>query len=918
MAAASHPPVDIAAQGKKLSSNVSVDSRPARRVDNLDGGFDSDPTETREWIESLESVIRTCGQERAAFILQKLDEYARAEQLRVQSARYSAYQNSIPLAEQAEYPGNIELEERITSIVRWNALAMVVRANKAHGELGGHIASFASAAEIFETGFNHFFRAAKDSHGDLVYFQPHSAPGVYARAYLENRLSEEQLANFRREVSGVGLSSYPHPWLMPDFWQFPTGSMGLGPINSIYQARFMRYLEHRGQLEPGNRRVWGIFGDGEMDEPESLAALSLAARENLDNLTFVINCNLQRLDGPVRGNGQIIQELESLFSGCGWNVLKVLWGSEWDELFRKDKRGALARLFSETTDGQFQNLGAKDGAYNLEHFFALDEGLRRLTAHMTADEIGELRRGGHDVRKLYAAMRSAVAHIGSPTVILAKTKKGFGMGRAGESRMNAHQQKKLDIKSLLEYRDRFELPISDEQVARLSFYRPDATSEELQYLLDRRRELGGFLPSRARGARRLASPELARYGRFALNPNGKPMSTTMGIVRLLSQLLKDSELGPAIVPIVADEARTFGIDGLFRQIGIYSPRGQQYEAEDSGSLLCYRESSDGQLLQEGISEAGALSSWIAAATSYTVHGQPKLPFYIFYSMFGFQRVGDLIWAAADQRARGFLIGATAGRTTLGGEGLQHQDGSSPLVAATVPNCRSYDPAFACEAAVIIDYGIRQMMQQGEDVFYYLTAMNESYPQPNLVPGSEDDIVRGMYKFRDVSAADHGRRVRLLGSGAILQEVVSAAELLADDWDVTCEIWSVTSYSMLADEAKAVERWNRLHPAEASRQSHVEVCLRGDTPVVAASDYVRAHASMIAPYIRAPFTVLGTDGFGRSDTRQALRAFFEVDRYHVAVSALHALSKQKKVDASLVAEAIEKYEIELQSPPPWSR
>ena len=895
---------------------------------------DSDPLETRDWLDALASVAAAAGPERAAFLLDKLRAEADRLGVAARGPAFSAYRNTIPLERQEPHPGNVALEERITGIIRWNALAMVVRANKAYGELGGHIASFASAAELFETGFNHFFRAASEGReADLVYFQPHSVPGLYARAFLEGRLSEEQLAHYRQETGGRGLCSYPHPWLMPDFWQFPTGSMGIGPINSIYQARFMRYLEHRGLASMGDRHVWGIFGDGEMDEPESIGALTLAAREKLDNLTFIVNCNLQRLDGPVRGNGQIIQELEALFAGAGWNVVKVLWGSDWDPLFARDRSHALLRRFARTVDGQYQTLGANDGKYNQERFFALDPELRALVAHMSHEEIDALKRGGHDFRKLYAAFAAARAHRGQPTVILAKTKKGYGMGRAGESRMTAHQEKKLDLAALQEFRDRFDLPLGDEDLAALRFYRPARESEELSYLRQRRASLGGPMPSRRRSAPPLPIPPLESYAGFALHADGKAMSTTMAVVRLLGNLLRDKALAPRLVPIVADEARTFGMASLFRQIGIYSPSGQLYEPEDAGSLLSYRESLDGQLLEEGITEAGAISSWTAAATAYSVHGLAMLPFYIYYSMFGFQRVGDLIWAAADQRARGFLIGATAGRTTLGGEGLQHQDGSSHVFAATIPNCRAYDPAFAGEMAVILDHGMRQMMQRGEDVFYYVTAMNENYANPSLPAGAESGVIRGMYLFNGASRpaeagaasaanANEGSSsqpsARLLGSGAILREVTAAAELLRNDWNLAADVWSVTSFSELAREAREVERWNRMHPLETPRRSHVEECLSGDAPIVAATDYVRAYPQLIASYLDARYVTLGTDGFGRSDTRVALREFFEVDRHHVVVATLDALAAEGRLQRDVVAKAIERYGLDATAGSPWTR
>jgi pyruvate dehydrogenase E1 component len=902
-------------------TEVPVDTRTAATADNLLHStrvslVDADPDETREWLDALEDVVRVAGHDRALALLRLLEEQAQQRGIVANVPPYSAYRNTIPVEQQTPYPGDLALEERITSIIRWNALAMVVRANVAYGELGGHIGSYASAAEIFEVGFNHFFRADEGRGGDLVFFQPHSAPGVYARAFLEGRLSESHLANYRQEVRGGGLSSYPHPWLMPEFWQFPTGSMGLGPISAIYQARFMRYLRERGIADTSGRRVWGVFGDGEMDEPESIGALTLAAREKLDNLTFVINCNLQRLDGPVRGNGQIIQELESLFSGAGWNVIKVLWGSDWDPLFARDTTHSLLRAFADTPDGEYQTLGAKDGRYNFEHFFSRAPELREIVATMTEAEIDALRRGGHDFRKLHAAFRAATLHQERPTVILAKTKKGFGMGQAGESRMTVHQQKKLDVEALLEFRDRFSLPLTDDDVAALKFLRPSESSPEMAYLRERRAALGGALPARRRRSGTVAVPDLAAYAQFALSADGKEMSTTMAAVRLLSGLLKDKALGPRIVPIVADEARTFGMANLFRQIGIYSSSGQQYEPEDAGSMLYYREARDGQLLEEGITEAGALSSWTAAATSYSVHGEPMLPFYIYYSMFGFQRVGDLIWAAADQRARGFLLGATAGRTTLGGEGLQHQDGSSHVIAAMTPNCRAYDPAFACELAVILDHGMRRMMERYADEFYYVTVMNENYAQPSLPEGVEGDVIKGMYRLQSTQPAAAKGHLRLLGSGAILREVIAAADLLAKDWGIGSDVYSVTSFSELARDAREVERWNRLHPEQTPRRSHVDAMLDGTAPVVAATDYVRAYPQLIAPYARARFVALGTDGFGRSDTRSALRRFFEVDRSQVAIAALEALVREGTLASRVVAQAIDRYGVDAGAVPPW--
>lgn len=886
---------------------------PPRKAVNAD----QDAVETADWLASLGSLHRSAGAERVRYILAALDRRAKELGVLPDSPPFSPYRNSIPLEQQKPYPGDIAIETRLTAIIRWNALAMVVRANKAYGELGGHVASYASAAEIFEVGFNHFFRASSsESEGDLVYFQPHSSPGVYARAHLEGRLSDENLKLYRQELSGPGLSSYPHPWLMPEFWQVPSASMGLGPISAIYQARFMKYLQHRGLVQTAGRHVWGVFGDGEMDEPESIAGLALAARENLDNLTFVVNCNLQRLDGPVRGNGQVIQELESLFQGAGWNVIKVLWGSDWDDIFARDSKHALLRKFADTVDGKYQTLGAKDGAYNLANFFSEDPEVRALVAHMSDADIDGLKRGGHDFKKLFAAFAAAKDMKGRPTVILAKTKKGYGMGGAGESRMTSHQAKKLDVDALYAFRDRFALPLSNEQVENLEFFRPAEDSAEIQYLRARRAVLGGYMPARRRASAALPVPPLQSYAEFALRGDGKETSTTMAIVRLFTNLLKDKTLGPRIVPIVADEARTFGMANLFRQVGIYSPAGQLYEPEDAGSMLYYKEAIDGQLLEEGITEAGAISSWTAAATSYSIHNFPLLPFYIYYSMFGFQRVGDLIWAAADQRARGFLIGATAGRTTLGGEGLQHQDGSSHLMAATVPNCRAYDPAFSYEVAVIVDHGVRSMLEQGNDEFYYLTAMNENYAQPSMPDDARDGIIKGLYRV--LPSADGPAKIRLVGSGAILPEALAAAAMLQSEWKVPSEVWSATSFSELAREAREVERTNRLSPLSPPVESHVARCLGGKVPIVAASDYVRAYPQLIGSYIEAPYTVLGTDGFGRSDTRAALRSFFEVDRKQIVVAALSALAKLGEVAREQVAEAIASYELPTGVASPWSR
>mgnify|MGYP000042801737 FL=1 len=887
---------------------------------------DSDPTETQEWIDSMSSVTSVHGPERAQFLLRQLEEVIRNTGFTASGQPFSAYRNSISVDQQMEYPGNLELEERITAINRWNALVMVMRANKAYGGLGGHIASYASAAEIFETGFNHFFRAAtEDFAGDLIYFQPHSAPGVYARAYLEGRLSEEQLSNYRQEVSGNGLCSYPHPWLMPDFWQFPTGSMGIGPLNAVYQARYMRYLEGRGLATTEGRHVWGVFGDGEMDEPESIAGLTLAAREGLDNLTFIVNCNLQRLDGPVRGNGQIIQELESLFVGAGWNVIKVLWGSEWDSLFARDTDQVLLRRFAETVDGEYQDLGSKDGDYNRAKFFDADPATRRLVAHMTDDEINRLKRGGHDLRKLYAAYAAAKSFKGKPTVILAKTKKGFGMGGAGESRMSSHQAKSLDMEALTTFRDRFSLPLTNDDLENLRFYKPKEDSPELNYLRQKRAALGGPVP--ARNVNQVSSsepsntkgliPEIESYAKFALQANNKSMSTTMAAVRMLGGLLKDKTLGPRVVPIVADEARTFGMDNLFRQIGIYAPLGQLYEPEDAGSMMFYKEAKNGQLLEEGINEAGAISSWAAAATSYSVHNVPTLPFYIYYSMFGFQRVGDLIWAAADQRARGFLLGATAGRTTLSGEGLQHQDGSSHLIASTIPNCRAYDPAYAYELAIIMQHGMEQMMERDVDEFYYITVMNENYEQPSIPGDVKDSVLRGLYKLQSRGDDNDDIRVRLIGSGTILNEVIAAADILLNEFNINSDIFSATSFTELAKEARTIERHNRLHPTETRKYSHLQECLPGEMPIVAATDYVAALPHLVAPYVEGRFIALGTDGFGRSDQRSVLREFFEVDRKNIALAAIESLTRLNLIDHVVLIDALKKLGIDQKSAPPWT-
>jgi pyruvate dehydrogenase E1 component len=871
---------------------------------------DSDPIETREWVEALEALIAAEGAQRATFLLRRLLQHARARRVPLPHVLATPYVNTIGLDEQPPYEGNLEIEARISALVRWNALAMVVRANRASGELGGHIASYASAADLFEVGFNHFFRAGQG--GDLVYFQPHSAPGIYARAFLEGRLDEGSLDNYRRETGGRGLSSYPHPWLMPDFWQFPTGSMGLGPLFAIYQARFMRYLGHRGLAAAAgeaSRKVWCFVGDGEMDEPEALAGLSIAAREKLDNLVLVVNCNLQRLDGPVRGNGSIVQELEGLFAGAGWNVIKLLWSGDWDPLFLRDTHQWLEKRFLETVDGEFQTYAATDGAFNREHFFNKYPELRQLVAHLSDDDIDRLRRGGHDPVKIFSAYWHAARHQGQPTVILAKTKKGYGMGTAAQGRMTTHQAKKLDTGQLAAFRDRFALPLTDAQCDACEFVRPPRESAEMAYLHARRGKLGGYLPARTAKCPPVETPPVAAFARFALEAGGKEMSTTVAFVRMVGALLRDAALGRRIVPIIADEARTFGMADLFRQIGIYSPIGQLYQPEDSAQLSYYKEAVEGQILEEGINEAGAIASWVAAATSYSAHGVAMLPFYIYYSMFGFQRVGDAIWAAADSRSRGFLCGATAGRTTLAGEGLQHQDGTSHLVAATIPNCRAWDPCFAYELAVILEDGMRRMLSRQEDVFYYVTLMNEAYAMPSMPEGAAEGILRGMYRIREAP----GAKVRLLGAGTILNEALAAATLLQQDWGVAADVFSVTSFTELRREAMAVSRRARLAAQGGEGEAcWIESMLPGDgTPVVAASDYVSAVPDLIRPWIADRYVALGTDGFGRSDTRAKLRRFFEVDRHAIVVAALHALGDERR------HEALGRYGIQAGGLPPWA-
>jgi len=876
---------------------------------------DTDPQETQEWLDAIEAVLEQEGTERAHFLLETLIDKSRRSGAYLPFNPTTAYLNTIPLHKQAKLPGDPAMERRIRAIIRWNAVACVMRANEKSPGLGGHIASFQSAATLYDVGFNHFFRAAdKNFGGDLVYFQGHSSPGIYARAFVEGRISEEQMAHFRMETEGKGLPSYPHPWLMPDFWQFPTVSMGLGPLQGIYQARFLKYLHDRGIADTSDRKVWVFCGDGEMDEPESLGAISLASRENLDNLIFVINCNLQRLDGPVRGNGKIIQELEADFRGSGWNVLKVIWGSYWDPLLAMDTDGLLKQRMEEAVDGEYQNFKAKGGAYTREHFFGKYPELKEMVASMSDNDIWRLNRGGHDPHKVYAAYAAAVGHKGQPSVILAKTVKGYGMGAAGEAQNPTHQAKSMDLESLRAFRDRFEIPVSDADLEHLPFYRPAEDSPEMQYLRERRSALGGYLPARRQKAAALPAPPLSAFDNMLVATGEREISTTMAFVRILATLLRDKAIGKSVVPIVPDEARTFGMEGMFRQLGIYSSAGQLYEPVDSDQVMYYKESKDGQILEEGINEAGAFSSWIAAATAYSTHGVQMIPFYIFYSMFGFQRIGDLAWAAGDSRARGFLLGATAGRTTLNGEGLQHEDGHSHLLAATIPNCVSYDPTFAYEVAVIMQDGLRRMIEAQEDVYYYLTLMNENYTHPDMPKGVEDGIIKGLYLFRKSKAK--GPKVQLMGSGVILREVIAAAELLEKDWGVSADVWSATSFNELRRDGLDVERWNMLHPEKPAKESWVEKCLKkAEGPVIASTDYMKAFADQIRAFVPQRFVALGTDGFGRSDSREALRRHFEVDRHYVTLAALKALADDGKLPAAKAAAAIKKYGIDANKPNP---
>ncbi|NOX68774.1 MAG: pyruvate dehydrogenase (acetyl-transferring), homodimeric type [Gammaproteobacteria bacterium] len=876
---------------------------------------DNDPTETREWLESIDSVLRQHGPDRAHFLLNQMIDFARRSGAYLPYSPNTAYLNTIAVGRQPEYPGDRAVEKRIEAYIRWNAIAMVLHANRESTEFGGHISSYASSATLYEVGFNHFWRAPTDTHGgDMVFMQGHSAPGIYARAFLEGRFDEAKLNRFRKEVGGGGLSSYPHPWLMPDFWQFPTVSMGLGPMMAIYQARFMRYMQNRDLVPFSDRKVWCFLGDGEMDEPESMGAITMPVREGLDNLVFVVNCNLQRLDGPVRGNGKIIQELEAAFGGAGWNVIKVVWGSRWDPLLARDDEGLLRRVMEECVDGEYQNFKSKDGAYVREHFFGRYPETRAMVANMSDEDVWRLNRGGHDARKVYAAYDAAVKHEGRPTIILAKTVKGFGMGEAGEGQNIAHQQKKMDVDALKEFRDRFNIPIADKDIADVPYFKPAADSPEMEYLQERRRSLGGFLPQRRSSPAPLEVPPLEMFKSQLEGTGEREASTTMAFVRILTTLIRDKQIGKNIVPIVPDEARTFGMEGMFRQIGIYASKGQLYTPQDAEQLMFYREDRKGQILEEGINEGGAFCSWLAAGTSYSNHDTQMIPFYIYYSMFGFQRIGDFIWAGGDLQSRGFLMGGTAGRTTLAGEGLQHQDGHSLVHASTVPNCVSYDPTYAYELAVIIQDGLRRMIGEQENIFYYITCMNENYVQPPMPAGVEDGILRGMYLLQ---VGGQGQvRPQLMGSGTILREVLAAADLLMEDFGLPTDVWSVTSFNELRRDALEIERWNQLHPQESAKKSYIESCLgERKGPYIAATDYMKIVPDQIQRWIPGQFVSLGTDGYGRSDGRAALRDHFEVDKRYIAVAALKALADDGVLDQQTVMQAIEKYGIDPEKPDP---
>ena len=897
------------ASNKNLKSNNTT--TPVRKIYvEHTSKDDIDPTETGEWIESLNSVIENDGASRASYLLNKVINQAYKSGLVLPDTRTTPYINTIPQESETRSTGDQNIEKKIRAYIRWNAAAMVVKANKKSSELGGHIGTFASAATLYDVGMNHFWRAKNNKFGgDLIYFQGHSAPGMYARAFLEGRLTSKQLDGFRQEVNREGLSSYPHPWLMPKFWQFPTVSMGLGPIMGIYQARFLKYLINRGLVKDEGRKIWVFLGDGEMDEPESLGAIGLAAREKLDNLIFVVNCNLQRLDGPVRGNGKIIQELEGSFRGSGWNVIKVIWGSYWDQLLSKDKSGLLVKRMNECVDGEYQAFKAKGGSYVREKFFGKYKELKELVSSMTDKDIWRLNRGGHDPHKVFAAYDAAMKNVGTPTVILAKTIKGYGMGKSGESINTTHQQKKLDEEDLLYYRDRFGVPLTDKQVKNIEYYKPSEASEEMKYLKDKRLKLGGYIPERSSFAKTIKTPPKDIFDNFMKSTGEKEMSTTMALVRMLTALLRDKNVSPRLVPIIPDEARTFGMEGFFQKIGIYAHEGQKYEPVDSEQLSSYREDKSGQVLEEGINESGAMSSWIAAGTAYTNHDIEMIPIYIFYSMFGFQRVGDLAWAAGDSQARGFLIGATAGRTTLAGEGLQHQDGHSQLLASNIPNCISYDPTFAYEMAVILREGIKRMHEKKENIFYYITAMNENYSHPEKPKDCDEGILKGMYLFKENN--NKGKtKVQLLGSGTILREIIAASKILSKDYGIDSDIWSVTSFNELRREGMETERLNLLNPDKVKKKSYIEKCLdKREGPVIAASDYNRSFSDQIRPYTQKKFYSFGTDGYGRSDTRKNLRKFFEVDKEHIVAYTLSALAKEQLIASNEAEKAIKKYKID---------
>jgi pyruvate dehydrogenase E1 component len=884
-----------------------------------DSQTDLDPEETLEWVESITAIIEHEGVERAQYLLERLSSKVTETGAQLPYAINTPYRNTIPVENESRMPGDLFMERGLRSLIRWNAMAMVMRANLKDGTLGGHISSFQSSATLYDVGFNYFFRARTDSHqGDLVYIQGHTAPGIYARSYLEGRISEEQLDKFRQEVGGDGLSSYPHPWLMPDYWQFPTVSMGLGPLQAIYQARVMKYLDHRELVEAKDRKVWCFVGDGEMDEPESQGAISLAGREKLDNLIFVINCNLQRLDGPVRGNGKIIQELEGSFRGAGWNVIKVVWGRMWDPLFEKDKHGIMQKRMDEALDGDYQSYKSRDGAFTREHFFGKYPELLKMVEGLTDEDIYRLNRGGHDPYKVYAAYAAAASHKGQPTVILAKTVKGYGMGLAGEAQNITHSVKKLDLAELKEFRDRFDIPLPDSELEAVPYYRPPEDSPEMRYLKERRAALGGSFPSRQSDFTALKIPKLDIFNNVLKGTGDREISTTMAFVRILSAIIKDKEVGNRVVPIVPDEARTFGMEGMFRQLGIYSSVGQLYEPTDAGQIMYYREDQKGQVMEEGINEGGAFAAWLAAATSYSNNDFPLVPFYVFYSMFGFQRVGDLSWAAGDLQARGFLIGGTSGRTTLNGEGLQHQDGHSHILAGTIPNCVTYDPTYAYELAIIIQSGLEEMYVKKMAKYYYITVMNENYIQPAMPKGCEDGVIRGMYLLKKNSKKTSKKVVQLLGSGTILREVIAAAEILKADFGVESDIWSVTSFNELRKEGLATTRWNLLHPEDTPKVSYVNECLDKTVgPVIASTDYMKSYADQIRDYVPRRYAVLGTDGFGRSDTREKLREFFEVDRHFVALAALSALAEENIIETKIVSQAIERFGINPEKPDPFN-